>query len=119
MIQNNQSHLYRVIADYDSPYTEPFFLKKGETVQIGRHDDEWPGWVWSTNAAGESRWVPEAYLRSDGLVVRDYESTELVVQVGDVVTAVFAESGWLWCTNQSGQSGWVPHKVVEPVHSGK
>jgi hypothetical protein len=37
--------IYQVIADYDSPYTEPFFLKKGETVQIGRRDNEWPGWV--------------------------------------------------------------------------
>ena len=119
MTQNNQPHLYHIIADYDSAYTEPFFLKQGEMVQIGRRDDEWPGWVWCTNGAGDSRWVPKAYLRSDGLVMRDYESTELTVKKGDVLTAVFAESGWLWCTNQSGHSGWVPQKVVVPAHSGK
>lgn len=119
MPQSNLRHLYRVIADYDSPYTEPFFLKKGEMVQTGRRDDEWPGWVWCRSSAGESRWAPEAYLDSDGLVVRDYESTELTVKVGDVVTAVLAESGWLWCTNQSGQNGWVPQKVIAPIHSGK
>lgn len=110
MKRNKQ--IYQVIANYDSPYTEPFFLKKGETVEIGRRDNEWPGWVWCRNAAGESRWVPEAYLRRDGQVVRDYESTELAVKKGEVVTAVLEESGWLWCTNQSGQSGWIPKKIV-------
>jgi hypothetical protein len=116
---NNARQLYRVIADYDSPYAEPFCLKKGEMVQIGRRDDEWAGWVWCRSSAGESRWVPEAYLGRDGQVLRDYEATELTVKVGDRVTAVFAESGWLWCSSQSGQQGWVPQKVVEPVHSGK
>lgn len=108
MKQVDQPGTYRVIADYASPYTEPFFLKKGRTVQVGRRDDQWPGWLWCTNAAGESRWVPEAYLSRDGLVLRDYESTELEVKAGEMVTAVLEESGWLWCTNQAGQSGWVP-----------
>ena len=117
--QNNQYHLYQVIADYASPYTEPFFLKTGELVQIGRRDDEWLGWVWCSNSAGESRWVPETYLRDDGQVVRDYESTELAVKAGEVVTAVLEESGWLWCINQSGQRGWVPQKVVKLAYSGK
>lgn len=112
MKQDNQLRSYQVIADYNSPYTEPFFLKKGETVQIGRRDDEWPGWVWCTNAAGESRWTPDAYLCSDGQVGRDYEATELAVKKGDVVTAVHEESGWLWCTNQSGRSGWIPAKYL-------
>jgi uncharacterized protein YgiM (DUF1202 family) len=120
--QVNQPRFYRVIAGYESPYTAPFFLKKGETVQIGRRDDEWPGWVWCTNAAGESRWTPESYVRGDGpvgQVVRDYEATELAVKVGEVVTAVLEESGWLWCTNQSGQSGWIPKKVVERNQSAR
>jgi uncharacterized protein YgiM (DUF1202 family) len=101
----------RAIADYDSPYTGPFSLQKGEMVQVGRHDTEWPGWVWCTDAAGESRWVPEAYLRRDGeagRMLRDYEATELPVKTGEAVTAWHMESGWLWCTNQAGQSGWVP-----------
>jgi uncharacterized protein YgiM (DUF1202 family) len=116
---NNSRRLYRVIADYDSPYTEPFFLKKGEMVQVGRRDDEWVGWVWCRSSAGESRWVPEAYLGRDGQVMRDYESTELTVKVGDVVTAVLQESGWLWCANQSGKNGWVPLNVLEPAQSDR
>lgn len=111
----DQSSAYRVIAGYDSPYTEPFFLKAGEIVQIGRRDEEWPGWVWCTNSTGASRWVPEAYLDGNGRVTRDYESTELTVKVGDVVTAVFEESGWLWCINQSDQSGWVPLNILQPI----
>jgi hypothetical protein len=63
LTQHNQPQQYRVIADYDSPYTKPFFLKKGKTVQIGRRDDEWPGWVWCRNTAGESRWVPKKTLQ--------------------------------------------------------
>lgn len=115
MKQDNQPATFHVIVDYESPYTEPFLLKKGEQVQVGRRDDEWAGWVWCTNAADESRWVPEAYLDSAGQVLRDYESTELEVKVGERVTAVHEESGWLWCTNQSGKEGWIPKKVVELV----
>jgi uncharacterized protein YgiM (DUF1202 family) len=106
---------FQVVADYESPYTEPFYLKAGEQVQVGRRDDEWVGWVWCTNAGGESRWVPAAYLGGAGHVLRDYESTELEVTVGEMVTAVHEESGWLWCTNQSGQQGWLPKKVVEQI----
>lgn len=115
----SQAQPYRVIADYDSPYTEPFFLKKGATVQVGCRDDEWPGWVWCTTAAGESRWVPESYLDENGRVTRDYESTELTVNVGEWVTAVHEESGWLWCTNQSGQQGWVPLKILQLTQSDR
>ena len=103
----------RVAADYDSPYTAPFFLKEGEQVQAGRRDDEWVGWVWCTNAAGESRWVPEAYLDETGRVLRDYESTELAAKAGEMVTAVYEESGWLWCTNQSSRSGWLPKENLQ------
>lgn len=102
---------FKVIVDYQSPYTEPFFIKRGEAVQIGERDTEWPGWIWCTNAGGKSRWVPESYLHrtgDKGLAVRDYEATELSVQVGEQVTGGQEVSGWVWCTNRAGASGWVP-----------
>lgn len=101
----------RVIADYDSPYTTPFVLQKGEPVQIGRQDTDWPGWLWCTNAAGESRWVPRAYLAQDGergTLLRHYEATELAVKTGEILQGSQLESGWAWCTNRAGRSGWVP-----------
>ena len=109
----------RVTADYESPYTAPFFLAAGAQVAVGRTDAEWPGWVWCTNAVGESRWVPESYLRCEGAagwLRRDYDAVELSVRAGEGVTAVSQESGWLWCINQTGQSGWLPqsHLQIDP-----
>ena len=108
---------YRVIADYQSPYMEPFFIPKGERLQIGERDSDWPGWVWCTNAEGISRWVPESYIHRDGnkgQAVRDYEATELSVKVGEQLTGEQEESGWVWCTNQAGLSGWVPkNKLIQ------
>jgi uncharacterized protein YgiM (DUF1202 family) len=101
-----------VIADYRSQYTEPCAFHEGEELAVGEKESEWPGWVWCTNRAGESRWVPEKYVERTGnacVMIRDYEATELSVNVGEVLAITGEEeSEWVWCTNQAGQSGWVP-----------
>ncbi len=78
---------------------------------IGDKDSEWEGWIWCTNSEGESRWVPEAFIERRGkycLALRNYESTELSVQEGDILQINEVESGWAWCKNADGHSGWVP-----------
>jgi hypothetical protein len=106
----------RVIVDYESPYTDPCTFNAGEKLTIGEKESEWDGWVWCTNREGKSRWVPEAYVEHRGdvcVMLRDYESTELSVSAGEVLSITGqAESGWVWCTNQAGQSGWVPEDNV-------
>jgi hypothetical protein len=81
-------------------------------LAVGEEESEWPGWVWCTNQAGKSRWVPEAYVERTGdscVMLRDYAATELSVNVGEVLTIIGEEeSQWVWCKSQAGRSGWVP-----------
>ncbi|MBL7164044.1 MAG: hypothetical protein ISS57_15715 [Anaerolineales bacterium] len=112
----------RVIKAYESDYTEPWCMCGGEQLKIGERDSEWDGWVWCINQEGESRWVPEDFMERQGdtcVALRNYESTELSVQLGEVLSMGAEESGWAWCTkdadkaDQAGESGWVPLECLE------
>jgi len=55
--------------------------------------------------------VPEKWVEIDGdscVMKRDYNATELSVEVGEVVTVEFEQSGWVWAAKEGGESGWVP-----------
>jgi len=106
----------RVTAAYHSPYTEPWFMTAGEKLGVISKPSEWEGWVWCIKPDGTSRWVPESYVHREGdhcVAQRDYESTELSVEVGELLSLGEKESDWFWCTNQQGRSGWVPAENIE------
>jgi hypothetical protein len=105
------SERYRVTKAYHSPYTEPLTLPRGERLKWEPRECEWPGWIWCTTEEGESRWVPENWVRKEGkecVLQRPYTATELSVEEGETVTVLLMESQWGWVTDESGRSGWVP-----------
>lgn len=102
---------YRVVRSYQSPYTAPLTMRKGQRLRWEPRECEWPGWIWCTTEGGESRWVPEHWVKKEGeccVLQRQYTATELSVDEGETVTVLLMESGWGWATNESGESGWVP-----------
>jgi hypothetical protein len=107
----------RVIADYQAPYPDPIVVIAGDEVSVdSSKKTDWAGWVWCTDRAGKSGWVPEAYIErhgDTGRMRRDYDAIELTVHVGELLTIHKAESGFLWATNQARQDGWVPSTHVE------
>lgn len=106
----------KVIKAYKSAYPEPMIIKSGAELKIGKRDDKWEGWIWCTNYNGQSRWVPENYLRIEGdnaIALCDYDATELTVDVDDDLTVLKKESGWAWCRKMDGLEGWVPLENVE------
>ncbi|MFX1499836.1 MAG: SH3 domain-containing protein [Promethearchaeota archaeon] len=108
----------RVIKKYESPYTDPFLITKGEILSISEKDSEWSGWIWCTKKNGISRWVPESYLEiegNSGKANQDYNATELSVNVGEELFIEQEEAGWYWVTNQQGKSGWVQIKNVQLI----
>ena len=108
----------RVIEDYESPYTEPLIIRKGEVLSIGEKESEWSGWIWCINNKGISRWVPENYLEikgNTGKANRDYNATELTIKKGEQLTIKFEEAEWYWVVNQKGKSGWIPIKNVKII----
>ena len=82
---------------------------------MGRRDDEWPEWFWCTAPDGTQGWVPETLLElrgNQGILSRDYETTELAVRTGEEVIVQEELSGWAWVTNDRGQSGWIPARCL-------
>ncbi len=100
-----------VIRPHKATYPEPLVIKAGESVTVGRSDTEYPGWIWCTHSSGRSAWVPERFLQRNGdfaVLLRDYDSTELTVDIGDQLALLGEESGWFWCRDGRGRLGWVP-----------
>ncbi len=104
-----------VISGYKSLYTETLKIRKGEILQIGNKESEWPGWVWCKNNDGLKRWVPRNYLDihgASGIMLQDYEATELSVFSGEELVIEKEESGWGWVSNKEGKKGWIPLEKI-------
>ena len=109
----------RVIEDYQTPYPDPIQVKAGDEVTVDRNKKtDILGWVWCTNQAGKSGWVPKAYidLRGNAAKMRcDYTAIELTIHFGEILTVYKMESSFYWAANPAGQQGWVPMANVEPL----
>jgi hypothetical protein len=113
----NSRQSARVIADYQAPYANPIVVGAGDeiTIDSGKKTD-WVGWLWCTNRAGKSGWVPETYIERRGDTGRmrcRYDAMEMTIHVGEILTLHKAAAGFFWATNQEGQSGWVPSTHIE------
>jgi uncharacterized protein YgiM (DUF1202 family) len=105
----------KVKSRYRSAYPEPLKLKRGEKVELGKRVSEWSGWVWCEDKSGKAGWVPESYLQirgNCGILLSDYDATELSVKRGEELMILKEQSGWLWCQNRKGDYGWVPRDKV-------
>ena len=124
MNTNQEKHQDRrkgkVTIDYASAFSDPLKIRDGDELRLSRKETVWEGWVWCTTEEGKSGWIPESFIDSTGnygKANRDYDATELTVQVGDELDVLAEESGWAWCGNSSGSFGWVPLdnlEILEP-----
>jgi len=106
----------RVIADYESPFSDPLKLHEGDVVQIEEKESEWTGWIWCISKEGKQGWTPNNYLEIQGKnakLLQDYDATELTVTIGEELIIGKQESGWIWVSNKEGKKGWVPLKNVK------
>ena len=55
----------RVIESHVTSDPNPVRFRTGDTVGVGHHDQVWKAYVWGTDAAGRSGWVPDEYLEID------------------------------------------------------
>jgi len=106
----------RVIQRYQTEYTDPIVVSKGEVLTLGGRDTQWVGWIWCWNGAGKGGWVAERYLElaeATGTMLRDYDAHELNVNTGEELEILDEESGWLWCRNSAQHEGWIPAENVQ------
>ncbi|HSH09775.1 MAG TPA: SH3 domain-containing protein, partial [Oceanipulchritudo sp.] len=54
----------------------------------------------------------------NGILLRDYDATELNLEVGDRLEVTLVLNGWYFARNSKGQIGWVPERVVRIVSQG-
>ena len=114
---SNRKGMGRVIAEHAASYSDPITMRANEELTMSDKEDNWHGWtwIWCTNQAGKSGWVPKKYVErheDKGIAHYDYDAIELSVHIGEEVLVAQFESGWLWCSNQQGRSGWVPAENI-------
>lgn len=111
-----ESYQAVVKIPHEVEYQNPIKFSAGDRVVVGRGDEEWPGWIWTTIESGDHGWAPESYLEisgNSGLALHDYEATELATQPGDSVSVKYELAGWAWASNQSGVAGWIPLNSIQ------
>ena len=69
----------RVVEAHVTSDPNPIRFRAGDVLSVGHHDQVWTDYVWGTDQAGRSGWVPDAYLEisADGRTAvarRDYEA---------------------------------------------
>jgi hypothetical protein len=107
---------YIVVKAHEPGSQAVLTLSRGERLRFERRPTEWRGWLWCTTESGETGWVPEAWVKIEGdtcIVLRDYCSAELPVEVGHEVIGDLIESGWVWVLKGTGATGWVPLECLE------
>ena len=63
---------------------------------------------------GYETYAPEAFLH-DGKLIRDYNPTELVAEVGEILEVREIVNAWLIAANENGIIGWIPAESVVSV----
>jgi len=97
----------RVTLAWTASYTPALRVVRGEPLTAGGTDPDNPGWRWCVNAEGLGGWLPEG-LVVEGRASMAFDSVELTVRCGDLVTLLETHAGWWLCRHADGRVGWVP-----------
>jgi RimJ/RimL family protein N-acetyltransferase len=99
----------RVIKQHLGEGSFPTFAK-GSAVTIGEECTHFPHW-YPCSIQDSETYVPESFVHA-GELMRDYNPTELVAEVGDVLEVHEIVYAWLFAVNAKGVSGWIPAESV-------
>ncbi|EKO3892335.1 hypothetical protein P0F32_003538 [Vibrio metschnikovii] len=106
------------LENHISEYPNPFYLKRGDRVALGKMDDEFPNWIFITNDLGEQGWAPIQYIEksesdSVGIMLEDYDNVELNTTIGEKLSVLFELNSWYRVSRSTGEIGWVPVYSVQ------
>lgn len=106
-----------VVTAHRIPDRPPIQVSKGERVEVGERDTEWPEFVFVTARSG-SGWVPAHHLsrlRGTATVTASYDTTEIPTTPGERLLILKRDqtSGWTWVRNTAGSEGWVPDRTLD------
>jgi hypothetical protein len=109
---------YRAVKEHRPESGDPLVATKGERLRFERRPTAWKGWVWCTSPSGKSGWAPEPWLTVEGefcVFTRDYDATELSLNVGQEVRGDLSASEWVRVCDEEGKTGWVPLECLERI----
>ncbi len=98
-----------VIEKHEGYGVFPLF-PQGTTVSDYAACDEYPHWC-SCVIGGYETFVAEVYV-DDGVLIKDYNPTEIIVMKGQILTLIHIVFEWLYVEDKKGQTGWVPASKV-------
>jgi hypothetical protein len=109
----------RAVKAHEIPGRRPIQVAAGQRVQVGSQDTTWPAFVFVTTDDG-SGWVPARHIDAGSgpaVMVAPYDTTELAIAVGELLTVLVVDdtSGWTWVQNGMGCEGWVPSDTIAPI----
>ena len=108
----------RITREHKPQYSDPIRVAAGETVSVGREDDEFPGWNWCKASDGREGWVPVELLSTEepeATVLQGYSALELPVSPGEEVLIEGFMHDWFFVRNSQGERGWIPASHTEPL----
>jgi len=98
---------------WEHPGKFPAF-EKGTSVSLDENEDtDFLGW-YSCEILGHKSYVPITFV-SDGQLTRNYNPTELIQELGDILEVNEIVNAWLFATNDAGITGWIPAECVVSV----
>jgi hypothetical protein len=106
----------RVAADHRASFTDALIFSAGDRLAVEARETVWEGWTWCVDGGKTGAWVPDTFIERHGdscVALRDYDSSELRVNTGDILEVMEEAAGWLWCVDRTGARGWVPAVCVE------
>lgn len=107
----------RVVASRARDHVENIRVRQGDVVAVGHRNQQFPEFVWCGSEDGHHGWVPEGFLRMEGLheagVLRDYDAAQLTVVKGESLEVLEHIGAWVRCRNAAGTEGWVPEGCLE------
>ena len=123
-LEASADHPARVAARsfYRSPFPDPLIARKGTRLRLHQRSDEEPGWVYGNSPDDKEGWVPRKWLHiegSRGTLLRDYDATELNLEVGDELEVTLALDGWYFARDKEGRVGWIPARAVRILEQGQ
>ncbi len=108
-----------VIKAHKPDNSEPFKCRKGDEVEIvvGTPPLYGDKRICCVNSNGQRGWMPgKHFIRRIGgnkaEILRDYDSTEFSVDVGEELIIIWETSGWILC-GKNRQRGWIPKNKIK------